>query len=148
MPLRKKLELNSNFTPILKYFSRIKVSYKIKYMIFYPILAQISISYLYLLHFSKHCCVSQLQWGSWSLAAFLCNKYCSLYSADKWTRLLINFWEKFYLVSWSKISDCSVTLSIWLILPYAQSTASTLIILCIEFVRYFDDIVTPRKIWI
>ena len=36
-----------------------------------------------------------------------------------------------------------------IVLPYAQSTASsTLFFLCIEFVRYFDDIVTPRKIWI
>ena len=117
-------------------------------MILYPILAQISISYLYLFHFSKHCCISQLQRVSWSLAAFLCNKYCSLYSADKWTSLLIDFWEIFYLVSWSKISDCSVKLLIRLILPYAKSTASKLIILGIEFVSYFDDIVTPRKIWI
>ena len=49
------------------------------------------LSQVYLFQF---CCVDTSQRVSWSLAAFLCNKYCSLYSADKWTSLLIDFWKK------------------------------------------------------
>ena len=111
-------------------------------MILYPILAQISISYLYLFHFSKHCCVSQSQRVSWSLAAFLCNKCCSLYSA-----LLIS--GPVCLSIFEKKIIWFHEVKFQIVLPYAQSTtSSTLFILCIEFVRYFDDIVTPTKIWI
>ena len=44
----------------------------------------------------------------------------------------------------AKFHNCKVTL----FLPYTESTAKALVIPNTAFVRYFEDILTPKKIWI
>ena len=44
----------------------------------------------------------------------------------------------------SKFQNCYVTL----FLPYTESTAKALVIPNAAFARYFEDILTPKKIWI
>ena len=44
----------------------------------------------------------------------------------------------------AKFQNCYVTL----FLPYTESTAKALVIQNTAFARYFEDILTPKKIWI
>ena len=114
-------------------------------MILYPILAKISISYLCLSWSFMRSCVNQSQWIFWWFYAIFLLYMLSSILCDIWTSQFINFLGNVMMFYAAKFQNCYVTL----FLPYTESTAKALIIIPnTAFARYFEDILTPKKIWI
>ena len=63
---------------------------------------------------------------------------------DIWISQFINFLGNVMMFYAAKFQNCYVTL----FLPYTESTAKALVIPNTAFARYFEDILTPKKIWI
>ena len=113
-------------------------------MILYPILAKISISYLCLSWSFMRSCVNQSQrvfWCFlWNFTHYIC---CLLFSVTYGSVSSSIFWE----MLWCFMQQNS-RIVVTLFLPYTESTAKALVIPNTAFARYFEDILTPKKIWI